>query len=196
MGRDGEKREVPGIDRALERGRRTFLRYPVAEDEREYTELRRESDDFHRVWNPDPPPGEDVFSHAAFARYLGDSRSPTSDRTLVCRRTDGAIVGAFNLSQIFRGPLQSAYLGYWVGARFARQGYMGDAMPSILRHAFRRLGLHRLEANIQPHNAPSIALARRAGFRKEGYSPRYLKIFGRWCDHERWAILADERRRR
>ena len=60
-----------------------------------------------------------------------------------------------------------------------------------MRHAFRRLKLHRLEANIQPTNAPSIGLARACGFAREGYSPRYLKIGGRWRDHERWAILAD-----
>jgi [ribosomal protein S5]-alanine N-acetyltransferase len=61
-------------------------------------------------------------------------------------------------------------------------------MHLVLREAFTRLDLHRLEANIQPANARSIALAKRCGFALEGFSPRYLKIGGRWRDHERWAI--------
>jgi [ribosomal protein S5]-alanine N-acetyltransferase len=49
--------------------------------------------------------------------------------------------------------------------------------------------VNRLEANIQPGNTASIALVKSCGFMKEGYSPKYLKINGRWRDHERWAIL-------
>ena len=115
---------------------------------------------------------------------------------LVCRRADGAIVGAYNLSHIVYGPLCSAYLGYYAFEPFTDQGYMRDGIRLLLRHAFRTLGLHRVEANIQPGNDASIALVRSAGFQREGYSPRYLKIAGRWRDHERWAILAEELARR
>jgi ribosomal-protein-alanine N-acetyltransferase len=100
-----------------------------------------------------------------------------------------------NLSQIFMGGFKSAYLGYYVGAPFARLGYMTEAIQLVLKFAFDRMKLHRLEANIQPNNSASIALVRRAGFRKEGYSPRYLKIGGQWRDHERWAIIAEDWRR-
>ena len=103
-----------------------------------------------------------------------------------------AIAGVFNLGHIVMGPLCSAYLGYYGAARLAGKGYMTEALGLVVRAAFDDLGLHRIEANIQPGNAASIALARRAGFRKEGFSPRYLKIGGQWRDHERWAILADE----
>src|SRR5207237_4260491 len=92
--------------------------------------------------------------------------------------------------------LQSAYLGYAVGKSFARQGYMREGIELVLRHAFLNLRLHRVEANIQPGNKASISLAQSAGFRREGFSPRYLKIGGRWRDHERWAILADDWRNR
>ena len=111
---------------------------------------------------------------------------------LLCRRDDHAILGFFNLSQIVRRSLQSAYLGYAIGKPYARHGYMREGLDLVLRRAFTELRLHRIEANIQPENHASIALARGAGFRREGFSPRYLKIAGRWRDHERWAILADD----
>jgi ribosomal-protein-alanine N-acetyltransferase len=101
-------------------------------------------------------------------------------------------VGSITLSEIVRGRFESAYIGYQIGAPFARQGYMTEALALALQIAFGRLRLHRVEANIQPRNVASIALVRRAGFRREGLSRRYLKIGGRWRDHERWALLAEE----
>jgi [ribosomal protein S5]-alanine N-acetyltransferase len=111
---------------------------------------------------------------------------------LLCRGDDDAILGFFNLSQIVRRTLQSAYLGYAIGKPFAGQSYMREGIELVLRRAFLTLRLHRVEANIQPGNGASIALARGAGFSREGFSPRYLKIGGRWRDHERWAILAED----
>jgi ribosomal-protein-alanine N-acetyltransferase len=92
-----------------------------------------------------------------------------------------------------RQGFQSVYLGYYGMATFARRGLMTEAVRLTTRYAFDEIGPHRLEANIQPGNAPSIALVQRLGFRKEGFSPRYLRIDGVWCDHERWALLADDR---
>ena len=109
-----------------------------------------------------------------------------------CLVEGGELVGIFTISQIVRGYFQSAYLGYYASARLAGQGLMTEAMGLLLDLAFGPLSLHRLEANIQPGNAPSVALARGAGFRLEGYSPRYLLIGGRWRDHERYAITAEE----
>src|SRR5919206_331829 len=100
------------------------------------------------------------------------------------------IAGVFTISQIFRGAFQSAYLGYYANQRHAGQGLMREAMDQVLDHAFGPLALHRIEANIQPGNQPSIALARGAGFRLEGFSPRYLLIGGQWRDHERDALTA------
>ncbi len=115
---------------------------------------------------------------------------------LVCRREDGAIAGGVSLNEIVLGAFQSAFLGYWIGAPYKRQGYMSQALPLVLQRAFMTHGLHRLEANIRPENAPSIALVRRAGFRYEGLAERYLKIDGAWRDHEHWVVLAEEWRAR
>jgi len=124
------------------------------------------------------------------ARWL-EATGPTRVRLLVCRRADGAVVGVVNVSEIVRAALQSAYLGYYAFRPYAGAGYLTEGLGLVLRHAFRRLKLHRLEANIQPANAASRRLARRLGFRKEGFSPRYLKVGGRWRDHERWAIVRE-----
>jgi ribosomal-protein-alanine N-acetyltransferase len=165
---------------------RVFLRAPTAGDQEEFVSLMVASRSFHRPWATAPVDAD------RFLAYLTDSRRPDFEAMLMCRRTDLAIMGFFNLSQIVRRSLQSAYLGYAVGKPFAGQGYMREGIALVLRHAFLDLRLHRIEANIQPENHASIALARGAGFRREGFSPRYLKIAGRWRDHERWAVLADD----
>jgi len=111
---------------------------------------------------------------------------------LVARETaSNEIVGVVNINEIVAGVFQSAYLGYYGMQRFAGKGFMTEALRAAVSYAFNDLGLHRLEANIQPGNTASIALARRVGFHKEGSSPRYLRIDGEWRDHERWALLAD-----
>jgi ribosomal-protein-alanine N-acetyltransferase len=111
---------------------------------------------------------------------------------LVCRRSDGAIVGFINISEIVRGVFQSAFLGYGGVAEHTGQGYMREGLELVLARAFTELGLHRLEANIQPGNTASIALVQRCGFVREGFSERYLKVGGRWRDHERWAIRVEQ----
>lgn len=102
------------------------------------------------------------------------------------------VVGVFNLSEIVRGAFQSAYLGFYGVQGQTGRGLMTQALVAVLAYAFSELELHRVEANVQPANRRSLALIERVGFRKEGYSPKYLLIDGSWQDHERWAILADE----
>jgi ribosomal-protein-alanine N-acetyltransferase len=169
---------------------RVFLRSPTRADREEFITLMRASRAFHSPWATAPTDDE------RFAAYLADARRADFEGMLLCREADGAIIGFFNLSQIVRRGFQSAYLGYAVGKPFAGQGYMREGLELVLRHAFTTLRLHRVEVNIQPTNDNSIALARGGGFRREGFSPRYLKIGGRWRDHERWAILAEEWRTR
>jgi ribosomal-protein-alanine N-acetyltransferase len=169
-----------------------FLRHPCPTDRHELLALREVSRELHLPWEPLPADGSDPVSPEAFARFLEGADSDDTQRHLICRRMDGAIVGYVGLSQIFLGPFCSAYLGYWVGKPFLRRGYATAGIRLCLARAFTRLGLHRVEANIIPGNTASIATARRCGFLREGYSPRYLKIAGRWQDHERWAITLED----
>ena len=194
-------RAVPAIDRrrrttkdALEVGERVFLREPSSDDRDEIIARNRASRALHHGWVTPPT---DV---RGFARWMVRARQPTVKVLLVCRKEDAAIAGVYAISQIYRGGFQSAYLGYYALEPFAGQGYMREAMALVLRHLFNAMKLHRVEANVQPENVASIALVKRAGFRLEGFSPRYLKVAGRWRDHERWAMLIDDwlrlRRRR
>ena len=165
------------------------LRPPLASDAEHFVALARRSSDLHAPWTSAPSSPE------AFADYLAQSEAPGSRSFLVCLPGEAGggdqIAGVFNLSQMVMGNFRSAYLGYYVFAGFERQGLMRSGLIQLLRRAFGPLKLHRIEANIQPGNDASIALVRSGGVQQEGFSQRYLKINGRWRDHERWAIVAD-----
>jgi [ribosomal protein S5]-alanine N-acetyltransferase len=166
--------------------RRVYLKRLAAADQQDLLALVRASRRLHRGWVSPPrdPRG--------FRALLRRSKLPSFASLLVRRREDDALVGVFNLSQIFLGPFRSAYLGFYAGAPLAGRGYMTEGLRLVVTHAFGpALKLHRIEANIQPGNRRSIELVRRCGFALEGFSPRYLKVSGRWRDHERWARLAD-----
>ena len=159
-------------------------------DEAEFLAAATASRTLHGRW-VSPPSSAD-----AFREKVRRMQGPVS-YAFVARRADtGALVGYIEVTQIVLGSFCSGYMGYYAFAGHERQGLMAEALQQVIRHMFRRIGLHRLEANIQPANRASIGLVRACGFRREGFSPRYLKIAGRWRDHERWALLADERPRR
>ena len=170
----------------IEQDKRVYLRAPRASDRDEFVGLVRASRDLHRPWVYAPETARE------FAAYLNRCGGSAERCFLVCRRTDDALAGVYNVNQIARGFFESAYLGYYAFTPAAGQGLMADGLQLVLRHCFRRLKLHRLEANIQPDNERSKQLVKRAGFRYEGFSPRYLKIGGRWRDHERWAITRED----
>ena len=178
-----------GRTSVLQQGRRVLLRRPGLRDRNEFIKLVRASRRLHRPWVYPP---ED---RAAFEEYLGWNRGSDFEFMLVCRIDDRALVGVYDLSQIFHENFQNAYLGYYGFSPSTGKGYMSEGMGLCLRYAFTGLKLHRVEANIQPANADSIRLVKHWGFRREGFSPRYLKVGGRWRDHEHWALLADEWRR-
>jgi ribosomal-protein-alanine N-acetyltransferase len=161
------------------------LRPPVAADAREFAAAAVASKALHRPWITAPVTPEE------FRAWRKRMAQPVHCALLACRSDDGAMVGVFNITNMVRGPFCSAFLGYYAFAGHDRQGLMAEGLRLAVRHAFKTLKLHRMEANIQPANTPSIALVKACGFTLEGFSPRYLKVGGRWRDHERWAIVAD-----
>jgi ribosomal-protein-alanine N-acetyltransferase len=174
------------MSEALRRGRHVHIRLLDEADQEEFLRLARASRDLHRPWSHPP-------TKAAAFRELVEGGDEASERIVVCRNADGAIVGYFGLGQIFYGKFRNAYLGYYAFAPFDGQGYMREGLELLLRHAFGDLRLHRVQASIQPGNERSVALVRGAGFRREGLALRYLKIGGRWRDHEQWAITIEDR---
>ena len=176
----------------LAQGEKVFIRHPVPGDRAEWCALWDASWSFLEPWMPRPPKGATGETAERFDRLLETADTPENQRHTICRRSDGAIVGMVNLSQIFRGPFCNAIMGYWVGEKFAKAGYTSEGVRLVLGRAFGELVLHRVEANVVPTNAASIALAKGVGFREEGYSPRYLEIAGAWQDHVRFAMTVED----
>jgi [ribosomal protein S5]-alanine N-acetyltransferase len=160
------------------------------------TPTRADADEFIaavRVSKPLLLPWVDAAdSPGRFAGYLGRAAREDHACYLVRHRDCGALVGYVNINSIVRGVLQSGYLGYAGFASHASRGLMTAGVRAVIDSAFTKLRLHRLEANIQPDNTRSLALIRRLGFSREGYSPHYLLVDGQWRDHERWAVCAED----
>jgi len=162
---------------------RIYLRSPSLDDETVFIEAVGKSRAIHQPWVSPPDSSE------AFRAYLERMGQPNHHAFLVCRADTDEIAGIVNITHVVPEPFSSGYLSYYVFSGHEGQGFMREGLKAVVRHAFDDLRLHRMEANIQPGNEASIALVRSVGFSKEGFSPRYLKVDGRWRDHERWAIL-------
>lgn len=179
-----------GPDLRLERGR-IYVRPPVQRDWRTWAELRAESREFLVPWEPTWT--YDALTRGAFRRRLrmnrGEMRQGVGYSLLIFRSADDALLGGVTLSNVRRGVAQAANLGYWIGQRYSRQGYMTEALMATLDLAFGRLGLHRVEAACLPQNAASAGLLLKCGFREEGFAREYLRINGKWQDHRLFAIL-------
>lgn len=161
-----------------------IIRHPQSTDETLFLDAMHRSEKLHHPWTKAPA------TPAEFQSYCQRCQTDNFKGYLVCD-ANGSIAGIFNLSEIVRGCFQNAYLGFYAVESYAGQGYMSAGLKLILNQAFTVLQLHRIEANVQPDNTKSLNLLRANGFRKEGYSPRYLKIDGEWRDHERWAITIE-----
>ncbi|HET8698174.1 MAG TPA: GNAT family protein [Gammaproteobacteria bacterium] len=165
---------------------RVRLERPSARRQREYLAAVGRSRELHRgfVTTASTP--------AEYRDYLRRARRSNQESFFVMMAASGELAGVVNINDIVRHSEQSGRLGYYAFAPHAGAGLMAEGLALVIARAFGELGLHRLEANIQPDNRPSIALVRALGFRREGVVRGYLKIGGRWRDHERWALLKED----
>ncbi len=151
-----------------------------------FLEFTKANTEYHQPWVQAP------IDSDGFEKYLKRISLDENKGYLILTEGNQDIVGVINISNIIRGHFQNAFLGYYGSQKFAGTGLMTRGLREVVKIAFTEHKLHRLEANIQPQNAFSIKLVQNVGFRKEGYSPRYLQILGIWQDHERWAMTVED----
>ena len=178
------------------RGRAVVLRPPAVADYPAWAELRAMSRDHLTRW--EPAWARDDLSRTMYRRrlraYARDVRDDVSYSFFICDTVTDALVGGITLSNIRRGAAQTASLGYWIGAPFAGQGRMQEAVKTMQPFAFSTLRLHRLEAATMPANAASIRVLEKSGFVREGMAKAYLKINSRWEDHILFASVLEDQR--
>ena len=163
-----------------------YIRPVESSDRRELLELSAKSKSLHGPWIT--PPLTPHSFRAYYKRTLRDDH----EGMLCCLRGSDEIIGVINLNNIIHGTFLSASLGYYVSIDHAGRGLMTQGLGLVTKFAFVSLGLHRIEANIQPENEPSKRLVQRCGFTLEGFARGFLFIDGKWRDHERWSLV-DER---
>ena len=172
--------------KVISQGDLVYLFAPAKEAADDFLGLTSTSQHFHQPW---VYPATDLKRYRA---YLDRLEGGSAFGFFVARNEDHTLVGVININDVVMGGFRSGSLGYYASAAYAGRGYMSAGLALVLDHAFLALDLHRIEANVQPGNAASLALVRRLGFRKEGFSPGFLRIGGEWRDHERWAMLSEE----
>ena len=173
------------MGRVLYRADRVVVARPGPEDGSDVVAAVRRSAALHHPWVSPPE------TPALYRAYLQRIRKRQHFGFLARHVDDNSVVAIVNINNVVLGAMRSGHLGYYVFSGHERQGLMTETLAGLLQFAFGPMGLHRLEANIQPANTASIRLAERCGFRREGYSPHYLQIDGAWKDHERWAKTAE-----
>ncbi|WP_281983742.1 GNAT family N-acetyltransferase [Thalassorhabdomicrobium marinisediminis] len=175
---------------------RLTLRPPVHADFRQWAALRLESADFLTPWEPTWAP--DHLTRKSFTNRVYWAQRSIAQGTAVplflIRRSDEVLLGAITLDHIRRGPAQAGTAGYWIGAQFAREGYMREAIQAVVHYAFSSLDISRIEAGCLPENTPSRGLLESCGFKYEGVAQSYLQINGRWRNHVLYANLRHDRR--
>jgi len=172
--------------KAIARGETVYLFAPGKDSAEDFLELTTGSLNFHRPWVY--PPTDTKH----FRAYLDRLENGFAHGFVIARCDGDTMIGVININDPIMGGFRSASLGYYAAAPYCGRGYMTEGLALVLDQAFTALDLHRLEANVQPENAASLALVRRLGFHKEGFSPAFLKVGGAWRDHERWAMRAEE----
>lgn len=176
------------------RGQRVELREPTLADFEQWSKLRRDSRAFLEPW--EPRWADDELARSGWRnrirRYREEFAAGTAVPYLLFETGHGRLVGGITLGNIRYGVSQSAHVGYWMGERYAGQGYMQDAVRTLVSHAFGVMRLHRIEAACIPGNTRSIHVLEKVGFTREGLLRSYLRINGIWQDHYIYGLVADE----
>jgi [ribosomal protein S5]-alanine N-acetyltransferase len=163
-----------------------YLERPSLRRERDYLAGVRRSRALHRGFVTTAATVEE------FREYLRRTRRKNQESFFVVAAATAELAGVVNINDIVRYAQRSGRLGYYSFAPHAGTGLLRAGLRLVIARAFGELALHRLEANIQPANERSIALVRGLGFRREGLARGFMRIGGRWQDHERWALVEED----
>jgi ribosomal-protein-alanine N-acetyltransferase len=183
------RRELPAL-----KAERITLRLPEPNDYREWAALRQTSRAFLEPWEPRWSPDE--LERGAWRqrmrRYREDFEQGLAVAFFICESRSGKLMGGITVGNIRHGVSQSGQIGYWIGERYAGQGFMLEAVRLVVHFAFETLRLHRIEAACIPNNARSVRVLEKAGFQREGLLRSYLRINGSWQDHYLYALISDD----
>lgn len=172
------------------------LRLPQASDQNAWIDLRNQNAEFLQPW--EPIWHDDHLTRRSFSQRIYWSQKSaiagSAYPLFLTRREDDMLLGAVTLDNVRRGPAQTGTLGYWIGQKFARQGYIQEAIQAVVHHAFSRFDLSRIEAACLPENQASRGVLEKSGFKYEGVAQSYLQIAGRWRNHVLYANLRSDRR--
>ena len=175
-------------------GERVFLRPPKRRDALKWQKLRMSSKSFLVPWEPSWDASS--CTRRAYLRYFKNSNYLANmDRAysfLIFKTDDKTLLGGINVGNVRRGVSQSASLGYWIGEKYARNGYMKEALKLLIPSLFVDLRLNRIEAATLEENIASKSLLKKIGFKKEGVLRKYLKINGTWRDHILYGLLEND----
>ena len=175
-------------------GERVFLRPPKRRDALKWQKLRMSSKSFLVPWEPSWDASS--CTRRTYLRYFKNSNYLANmDRAysfLIFKIDDKKLLGGINISNVRRGVSQSASLGYWIGEKHSRNGYMKEALEVLIPSLFVDLRLNRIEAATLEENIASKNLLKKIGFKKEGVLRKYLKINGIWRDHVLYGLLEND----
>lgn len=135
--------------------------------------------------------GTDAFWEAKGHKNRDEAAAGTAFRFAIVWRDDpdGDVLGTIALTEVSRGPLQQANVGYGLAEDAQGKGVMTESVKALSAWAFDTLHLHRLSANYMPTNERSAKVLRRCGFTVVGYARDYLFINGAWRDHVLTALV-------
>jgi ribosomal-protein-alanine N-acetyltransferase len=175
-------------------GERVFLRPPKRRDALKWQKLRMSSKSFLVPWEPSWDASS--CTRRAYLRFFKNSNYLANmDRAysfLIFKTDDKKLLGGINIGNVRRGVSQSASLGYWIGEKYSRNGYMKEALRLLIPSLFVDLRLNRIEAATLEENIASKNLLKKVGFKKEGVLRKYLKINGTWRDHILYGLLEND----
>ncbi|MFT4088739.1 MAG: GNAT family protein [Gordonia sp. (in: high G+C Gram-positive bacteria)] len=164
-------------------------------DAREWSRLRIKNQNSLMPWEPTGPgPWNSRHQVSSWAPLHSILRAEARRGVVLpfVIEVDDRYAGQLTVGNIQRGAVRSAWIGYWVDDDLSGGGVATAAVALGVDHCFGPVGLHRLEATVQPENGASQAVLRKAGFREEGLIKRYMDVNNSWRDHLLMGLTVEE----